>query len=296
MIAVLDSFDKITAAGILARTALSLAYSTAPMGSALAGEEEVRASIIQEARDHLGIEADNFEPQAIERIADFLDSESEKLIAPPDVASAFSRLAERGDLPSDLYQIEIIQNIKDLHGKGFKLENKLIEATIRAPAVEQHYGKIAKPGEPRMVSLFAKTFRTKWIGKDFVMLVGALREGTTLTVSQAWRIYTSRVDVSGAKEPVDWLKSFAETYGAEIEINGRRAKFFVLEAIDKPLEKRVEIGGKGKPRQIIISDFTRWENGKEVASLITAIDTDKYRATLKALGVRQQDFLAPLVG
>jgi hypothetical protein len=294
MISVLEGLDKVTAAGMLARTALSLAYSAAPAATVLAGEEQVRASIIQEARDHLGLKPDDFDPQAIEKITDFLDTESDKLISPPDVASAFSRLAERGDLPSDLYKVQIAPDIKDLHGKGFALEKKLIETTIRNPTVEQHYGKMSRPGEPVMVSLFAKSFRTRWTLKDFVMLVGAVRNGTTLSVTQAWRIYTSRVDVNGAKEPVDWLRRFAETYGADIEINGRKAKFFEIEQIDKPLQRLIEVGGKGKPRQIIISDFTRWENDKEVASLVTAIDSDKYRATLKALGVRQQDILETL--
>jgi hypothetical protein len=294
MISALEKFDKTAAAGLLARAALSLAYTAAPAMSAVAGEDQLRASIIEEARNRLGLRSDDYEPGAIEKIAEFLDAESDQLIAPPDVASAFARLAERGDLPSDLYKVVIAPNIKDIVGKLFPLEKKIIETTIRTPTVEQHFGQFTGPNEPVMVSLFAKSFQTTWPQKDFVMLVGAIRDGTTLNVTQAWRIYTSRVDVNGAKRPLDWLRRFAETYGAEIEINGTKAKFFDYAQISKPLEKKVEVGGKGKPQQIIISDFTRWENGKEVASLITAIDSNKYRATLKALGVKQQDILETL--
>jgi hypothetical protein len=295
MMSVLEKFDKVAAAGILARAALSLAYSAAPMASTVAEEDQVRTSIIEEARNHLGLQPDDFEVSAIEKIADFLDAESDKLIAPPDVTSALNRLAERGDLPSDLYEIEIISNVRGLYGKGYSLEKKLIETTIRAPTVEQHFGHFGKPNEPAMVSLFAKSFRTRWSFKDFVMLVAAQRKGTLLSVNQAWRIYTSRVDVNGVRQPLDWLKRFAETYGAEIEVNGEKAKFFYYAQIDGPLEKKVEVGGKGKPRQIIISDFSRWESGKQIASLITAIDVDKYRATLKAMAVRQQDIFESFV-
>jgi hypothetical protein len=294
MISVLKNFDKVAAAGILARAALSLAYAASPALNAVADEDRVRAIIIEDARNHLGLKADDYEVDSIEKIADFLDAEADKLIAPPDVASAFKRLADRGDLPSDLYLVEIAPNIKDLHGRGFPLEKKIIETTVHAPTVEQHFGLSEKPEDPAMASLFAKSFRTRWPMKDFVMLVGGIREGTTLKVVQAWRIYTSRVDVTGVKEPIDWLKRFAETYGAEIEINGTKAKFFNYAQVSKPLERKIEMGGKGKPRQIIVSDFTRWLDGKEVASLITAIDSDKYRATLKALGVRQQDILETL--
>jgi hypothetical protein len=294
MMSVLEKFDRTSAAGLLARAALSLAYAASPTMPATADEDRLRASIIEEARDHLGLRADDYESEAIEKIADYLDTESDKLIAPPDVTSALKRLADRGDLPSDLYKIEIAPSIKQLNGRGYTLEKKIIETTIRSPSVEQHFGQFTVGVEPAMVSLFAKSFRTKWPQRDFVMLVGALRNGTTLNVSQAWRIYTSRVDVDGAKRPLDWLRRFADTYGAEIEINGTKGKFFDLERVDRPLKKTFK-GDKGKPREVIVSDFTRWENDKEVMSLVVAIDSDKYRATLKALGVREAEILEPLV-
>jgi hypothetical protein len=295
MMSVLEQFDKVAAAGILARTALSLAYAAVPVSNSVAGEDRVRANVIEEARNHLGLQPDDFEEGTIEKIADFLDAESDKLIAPPDVASALKRLAERGDLPSDLYEIQVVENVKDLYGKGYSLEKKLIETTVRAPTVEQHFGPAINLNEPIMVSLFAKSFRTRWSPKDFVMLVAGQRDGTTLNVMQAWRIYTSRVDVSGIKAPIDWLKRFAETYGAEIEVNGKRAKFFYSEEISSRPEIKAEVGGKGNPREIIVADFAKWHGEKLTASLIVAIDSYKYRSTLKALGVRENDILEKLV-
>lgn len=294
MISTLQNFDKVAAAGILARAALSLAYAASPAMSAVANEDQLRASVIEEARNHLGLQSDDYEVEAIEKLGDFLDAEADKLIAPPDVPSAFERLSQRGDLPSDLYQLKIDPGVSGLYGKGFALEKKIIAATVHAPTKEQHFGMTDDPSVPALASLFLKSFRTTWPMRDFVNLVVGNREGTRLSINQSWRIYLSRVDVSGVEEPLDWLKRFTNTYGYEIEINGTKAKFFNFAEVSKPLQKKVEIGGKGKPRQVIISDNTRWINGQAVASLITAIDSDKYRASLKDLGVRQEDIIETL--
>jgi hypothetical protein len=297
MIDVLEKFDKVTAAGILARAALSLATVTAPLSSSIANEDQLRARVIEEARHRLGLQAEQFDEESIEKIADYLDEESDQLIS-ADIPSALDRLVDRGDLPSDLYQIIINSNMEKLYGREFGLEKRIIETTIKRPDFEQHFGRTeGHPEEPAMVSLFAKYFRTRWPKKDFLMLVVGQRKKDTqlLEVNQAWRIYPSRVDLGGCREPLDWLRRFTDVYGSEIDVNGSRAKFFNYAEIRGPLTKTVEIDpSKQKRNNILVSDFTRWENGKEVASLITAIDVDKYQATLQSLGVRDRDILEPL--
>lgn len=292
----LKGFDRITAAGILARAALSMAYVTTPTANAVANEDQVRAGLIEEARHHLGLLPDDYNEPTIERIADYLDQQADELIqsSPEDVQSALNRLAARGDLPSDLYELDIVQNIPDLHGRGFALEKKLIEGAVQRPDFEQHFGKPAKPTDPAMVSLFARFYRTRWPLRDFIMLVGAQRKQDTrlLTVSLAWRIYPSEVDLSGTKNPLEWLQKFTDVYGAEIEVNGRRAKFFNYAEVKQPLLKKLEVGGKDKPREIMMTFFSMFDDrGQESATLISAIDSDKYLATLKALGVKESDVM-----
>lgn len=295
---ILQGLDKITAAGILARAALSIAYSAAPGANAVANEDQLRANIIEEARQRLGLDPDDFNEPAIEKIGDFLDEQADELVGSSvdDFSSALDRLAERGDLPSDLYQLDIVSNISALYGKGYELERKLIERTVQNPDFEQHFGADKGGNLPAMASLFARHFRTRWPMKDFISLVGAQRKegaGRGLVISQAWRIYPSRVDLGGSKTPLDWLQRFTDVYGAEMEVNGRKAKFFNYAELKEPISKMAEVGGpgSGKPREIIISDFTRIVEGKEVATLITAVDSDKYLATIKALGVREADFI-----
>lgn len=227
MIKALKGLDEKDAAGLLARAALSLEYVD-PSSYAIAGEDVVRANILEEARHRLGIASDDDSSDSIEKLAEFLDEEFDRLLAPPDTEFALARLAERGDLPSDLYEINIIANVADIYGNRFDLEKDIIETTVRSPSKEQHYGPPRRQHEPAMISLFLRSFRTKWPLKDFVMLVAAQREGFFLHVHQAWRIYPSKVNTAGVKEPIDWLRKFSDAYGIDVEVEGQSGHFFMF--------------------------------------------------------------------
>jgi hypothetical protein len=296
MIAYLKTLDRKLAAGLLARAALSLGYEDDPVAPLVKGEEKIRSGLLDEARKVLGVDRDDNRPETIEKIADFLDEVSDSFLGSPDTNAALARLAERGDLPSDLYEIDVIANVREFHGKHFPLEKEIIETTIRAPTLEQHFGPPRKPYEPAMISLFARTFRTRWPLKDFVMLVAAQRDGFHLYVHQAWRIYSSRVSVRGAKTPVDWLSRFADVYGAEIEIEGRKGHFFLFATGLVP--NSFNISFDGKPREMTVSRFAQKDpvTGAEQSALIVAIDLAKYGNLLDNLRVKREDMLEEFVG
>src|SRR5260370_1413891 len=221
MIDALEKFDNRTAAGLLARAALALDNDGNPAASAnLEGEAGIRDAIFREARRRLGLEPDDNRPETVEKLGDLLDEESERLIDPPDTKSALERLAERGDLASDLYTINIIPNISGFHGKNFSLEKGLIERSVRSPDREQHYGPPTVAGEPFLVSLFYKRFWTPWPFKNFAMLVAGHREKLILHVHQAWRLYGNLADASGMSL-VEMLRQFADVYGFDVEVAGK---------------------------------------------------------------------------
>ena len=292
MIKALESLDRKTAAGLLARAALSVAYaSTSP-------DDELVRKIIEAARDRLGLSKEANDPESLERIAGLLDEESDKLLPEPNTTSALFRLAERGDLPSDLYEVNIIPNVADVYRKHFPLEKDIIETTIRAPTLEQHYGPARKPHEPVMVSLFLRSFRTRWPLKDFSVIVVAQRNGFKLDVHQAWRIYPSKVKLDGIRMPVDWLRRFADSYGYEIELGGKTGHFFLL--TDEPIPNDVILKQKAKPRSIegtTITYFTQQDPGtkKPSAAFVIAIDIMKYRETLDQFAVKREDILERFV-
>jgi hypothetical protein len=104
MIQAVKSLDRLKAAGVLARAALSVGYAENPFGNTLIDQEnDLLAKIIAEARTRLALTPDDNRSETFEKIADFLDQESDELLSPPDTSAALFRLAERGDLPSDLY-------------------------------------------------------------------------------------------------------------------------------------------------------------------------------------------------
>jgi len=141
-----------------------------------------------------------------------------------------------------------------------------------------------------MISLFLRNFRTRWPLKDFFMLVAAQREGFFLHVHQAWRVYPQIVDISGLATPVDWLKRFADSYGAKVEIQGKKANFFMFLEGDIPSKIKWEARPHGK---LLISRFAQRDpiTQAEHAALVVAIDIRKYLDTLSDMSVRGQDFL-----
>jgi len=291
MIHALEKLDNRTAAGLLARAALALEGDGNPAASTILDNEgAIRDALFREARERLGLELDDLRPEAVEKLGDFFDEESERLIEPPDTQSALERLAERGDLASDLYRINIIPNIVQLHGKNFELEQKIINRTVRSPDREQHYGPPTEPGQPFLISLFAKKFRTLWPYKDFTMLVAGRRDKLDLHIHQAWRIYSAFVNDMGASL-VELLERFADVYGIDLHIEGKTGHFFLMS--DRPPQQRIEVDAHGKKTEYTISHFmaNNAKTGKMESSLIVAIDLDKYRATLQKMEVRSDQII-----
>jgi hypothetical protein len=292
MIKALESLDRKTAAGLLARAALSVAYaSTSP-------DDKLVRKIIEAARNRLGLSKEASDPESLERIAGLLDEESDKLLPEPNTTSALFRLAERGDLPSDLYEINIIHTVADVYRKHFPLEEDIIKTTIRAPTLEQHYGPARKPHEPVMVSLFLRSFRTRWPLKDFSVIVVAQRNGFKLDVHQAWRIYPSKVKLDGVRMPVDWLRRFANSYGYEIELGGKTGHLFLL--TDAPIPNNVVLRQKAEPRRVEVTTITYLTqadpNTKQPeAAFVIAIDILKYQQTLDQFAVKRDDILERFV-
>jgi hypothetical protein len=283
----LDRYGKTAAAGILARAALSLGYDSPSDGK---DALQIQTGLIEEARKSLGLSEDDNREETIEKIGSFLDDEAEKLLAPTDTAGALARLAQRGDLPSDLYEINIIPNVADLYRPKFQLEKEIIETTIRDPANEQHYGPVVRPFEPALISIFVRPFRTKWPMKDFVMLVAGQRDGFYMHVHQAWRVYPSRVDMANAKTPVELLERFANAFGSEIKTRDARGYFFLY--TDSPPDKFEVDPSKGP---VFFSHFMQ-PGIPRAGTLVVAIDIWKYRKMLTQMSVKRSEFLEKFAG
>jgi len=291
MISALAKFDNITAAGILARAALAITDN--PAGEIqLPGEASIREAVISEALLAHGLNPQDQTPQALERLEEILDSERESLVQAA-TRPALERLSIRGDLPSDLFDIELVRDISDFHGPKFRAEEKLIAETVRSPDREQHYGPPLAPGQPFLISLFAKQFPSQYPAKTFTMLVVGQRQGLKLVIHQAWRIYPSEVSLENTTTLVDLLQRFSDNFGIEIELGGKRGRFIL--AADLPKSDSLSVSwralsgepqkiGKRQRRKITLSCFTQKRpNGTIQAALAVAIDLNKYSRLLEAM-------------
>lgn len=288
MMEALTQFDNRTAAGILARAAFSLEPLPNPAANPLVdGEMRVRSKVIDSARKQLGIDERNNEAEALDKIGDYLDKEAESLIGEFNTDASVRRLIEGGSLPSDLYDIQIIENIKTDLGPRFEKEKSLIVRTVREAQRQQHYGPGDKNdlSQPRMVSLFSRNFTTPYPFKDFILLVAGHRgDNKVLHIHQAWRLYQSQVDTTGAPDLVDLLKRFSDVYGYDITVGGQTGHFFFFGPLVKP--GNIEIRDHGKPSSVSISSFAQVSpTGKPMSSLITAINLKKYHETLKKMDI-----------
>jgi hypothetical protein len=281
MIELLQTYDRKTAAGLLARAALVLENGDGVrLVPIVENEESVRAALISDARKQLGIEENDERPEIFDEIGSYLEGESNRLMGDKSSTAAFERLSEKGDLPSDLYEIEIVPNIRDFWGDRFEREKSLIERTIRKPNQEQHFGLPVSDGEPHLVSLFARDFKADSVARSFRLLVAAQRGfRLKLHVHQAWRLYPSVVKLQGASDLIEQLKRFADAYGGNISLGGQQGPFFLSSDMVAP--NSVLVQSDGKPMRLTITQFVQWDrDGNQRAALVSAIDLEKYRKTL----------------
>lgn len=285
MIEALERFDNRTAGGILARAALALEEEGNPAARPrVQGEETLRASIFAAARERLAIRSDQFTPEDIERVADYLDEETERLFGAPDTPAAFERLIQSGHFPSDLYDVQIIPNIVQLHGKRWDKEKSLIEATVKSPSEQQHFGPPDNQNNPYLISLFSRRFVTPYPFKNFTMLVAGQREKEQrLAIHQAWRLYASHVEFRGASNLVELLKRFSDAYAADILVGGQRGHFFLN--TDRVDNRVINFNVEGRPAILTVTQF-RQENR---SSLVVSINLTKYLETLRKLDAEVLD-------
>ena len=287
----LAQFDSRTAVGILARAALSLQGEGNPAAQEhVKSEATIRDALIREARKALGISNDDHSPEQIERVSDYLEERSDALIGKRDLSGVYERLLESGNLPSDLFRIQIENHLPSNLAALWPGEKTLIEKTIRQPTREQHFGNHKLRGEPNLISLFARPFYTPFPFKNFIMLVAAQRmKDFTLTVPQAWRIYPALVNLANAKDLVEYLQRFADRYGFEITLGDKKGKFFLSSEVIPP--PAITIDRRGRKEVVTVTHFFQRDpvTKEQTAALTIATNLDQYLND-----VRKMD--APIIG
>ncbi|CDQ09835.1 protein of unknown function [Acidithiobacillus ferrivorans] len=287
MLSILDKYDKMTALGLLARAAIYIEKEEdLEENEEVQSEKYTREKIIEEIKQILEIKTDFLTEKEKSRIADFLDEKSNFIIDTQKTEEHINAMSENGTLPSDLYTVNIIENISKFCGEKFQREKDFIETTVKKADREQHYGNAENKNEPELVSLFSKYFPNKYPFRSFTMLVIGQRRETVLHVHQAWRLYS---DLIGVKVPDDknlvgLLRFFSEHFGTEVEMGGIRGKFILIADEVKDIKDgniKLIIDQKNK-RTFTVSWFTQKNErtGNSKAALVVGIDLSKYKEYL----------------
>jgi len=292
MIQILEFLDRRAALGLLARAALALESDNNPAAiPVLDGEVDLRTKLLSVARERVGVSPDDDSEDALDRIGAFLDREADALAGPTDTEAALRRLAESGNLPSDMYEVTF--NPKSLEwAVEPDLERDLAMATIRRPDKQQHFGPSPDLKNPSLVSLFIRYFQTKWPFKDFHLLVAANRDGLVLTVGQVWRIYPSLLDIRDCPNLVEVLERFANIYGAPITVDGKVRSFFLM--TERPVQQSVRFTPVGRVN-VGISQMTQVTRGVATSALVVAINLIKYHNIIRKMEVKRSEIFDSLI-
>jgi hypothetical protein len=312
MIEALAGFDPKMAAGILARMALALScdVDNPDARSIVPDEDAIRSRIMEELRARFALD-DQGDELAAERLYQVLDDEAELLLGLPDLDPAIERLSERAELPSDRYVVELDGNVPRFLGRlelPIQKEEELIRLTIREPHAEQHYGPRVSDDRPSLVSLFARRFEPRYPYRAFILLVLGYRQGMTLKVWSAWRIYPAAIDLRSATTLVEITKCFAESYGHVIRVGTKSSKFILSErmayvrgkemnvlelktlrgasgvTITLSRERKLKYHLHGKNDFLVSMFFKGSDEGFVEVAFAMAIDVKEYRSTLRRFG------------
>lgn len=287
----LDFLEPSVAAGVLARAALALesAAENPAARPVVEGELAIRELVISSARKSLGLSGDDYSAKAVTLICESLDNTADELAAKPDLEAAALRLAERGDLPSDRFEVRIIDNVRQFYGKLFDGERVRIEETVHGPDIEQHFGKAAHEGEPDLISLFARFYPGQYPHRSFYLLVAGQREGLVMHVHQAWRLYPSLIEFSPSPDLVGMLRSFAEVYGGVVKVGDAKGKLIIDVALPpgtRSIRAELPHAKPGqKPHLFLTSFFNQKSEATQDlrASLVVSIDLTEYEKVLKKM-------------
>ena len=242
MIEALKGLDRSTALAVLSRAALAVLSSDANPSArpVLEHEAELRQQLISEVASRVGLSPDLSDQNVRDKVSDALDEEAEILDLPVDSEAALTRLSERGELPSDVFDVVVNDALRGVYGDAMEQEHQNILLTVRSPEAEEHLRP--SPDRTLLVSLFGRRFPAQPRRATFYHLVAGERSGTKLEVEQAWRIYDDEIDLISARTLIGAIKLFAERYGVTVKSGDQIGRFipWALVPPNTPILETVE--------------------------------------------------------
>ena len=185
--------------------------------------------LLAEARERLGLDQNDLSATARSRLLALLgDQMANAVLGGADEGRIKQRLGQRGELPLDLYKIHFPEDFNELVAPRAITQGD-VERVLNEPDDVEHLLTDITDGEAG--SLYVKTYGEESSRNRYTLLVDAKRQGDTLNVSTAWRIYHSDIVVQLAETPLGLLRAFVDIYGVPFSIGISQPVKFILHGV-----------------------------------------------------------------
>jgi hypothetical protein len=282
----LKRHDSATANNILA--ALVLSSTTNPgVGEAAEAAEAYhneQAEVLKELREKLHVPPDEQSAEITSKLLTLLQRQIHEIaLGGKDIGAVLARAGQAGRLPTSLYEVSYAPQFSHCIDLGTKVAH--VQDAILRPNEVQHLSGNEQDPE---FSLFLKFQANTKQAAPYWLSVFAQRQGRTLIVQNAWRVYLSDVDLTNAKKPIDVLSAFANEFGFEILVGSQVGKFIVDETISLPDQQMIRAytlkGVLGK--QYLATMSGKNVPGAHRVVVAYAIDLTRYEESLRRHRVR----------
>lgn len=200
--------------------------------SQMGNDPEFVEAILSEIRARLRVRKGDQSVKTQSQIYAFLSQEiSEATLTREAINKVESRLGDRGDLHPSRYEIRFTGGaLERIEATGNRRGN-VIEAVTHPDQVVHLKAKyLSEEYDPRL-TFSIKSVTTKRAEDRFILFVYSHRVGKFLYVAGAFRIYLSDVQVDDPSDPIDVVRSFANSFGANFQLGDKVSKFMLHETV-----------------------------------------------------------------
>ncbi len=241
MLQTLRSYSTQEAAVILAGVTRQLLPEelTEPARELTPVDADIRQRILGEVYRKLRLSAEDKSEESQARVINYIGKEmSNAALATSDLQEIEDRVGQQGNLRPDAYKVTLTSaREKDL--RAYFITRVQIKNTVNHADDFQHLLPGLFGPTDSDVSLFIKRYDNE--SDPFTILVQAQRNGATLGVNKAYKIYHSDVDLDDALSPLEVLLAFIDKYGVNITVGDETSKFVMYKSIPRTGEDEINV-------------------------------------------------------
>lgn len=212
--------------GLLSQAALSLQ----PRATEFVVRDEV-AALLSEVREALRIRPDDNSHPTRARLQSYFGDLLSEILLPADARSATrDRLGLRGLLAPGQYDIKRNPELSK-RGGLYRAKWAHVEDAIQNADVVEHFRVVDGMANVPLASLFMRRPPNAY---QFWWLIHCQRDGAQLNPLHAWRLFDDTFSREAIETPRIAIVSFANKFGTDLLINGKRMKIAFREVVPNP--------------------------------------------------------------